>query len=38
MEDPSYTENIIIGAGPAGIQQAYFLKKTKKDYLVLEKN
>jgi len=37
MEDPSYTENIIIGAGPAGIQQAYFLKKTKKDYLVLEK-
>jgi thioredoxin reductase len=29
---------IIIGAGPAGLQMAYFLQKLKADYLVIEKN
>lgn len=28
---------IIIGAGPAGVQLAYFLEKEKKDYLVIER-
>lgn len=29
---------IIIGAGPAGMQMAYFLKKRNLDYIVLERN
>lgn len=29
---------LIIGAGPAGLQMAYFLKKANLDYLVVEKN
>lgn len=28
---------LIIGAGPAGLQLAYFLQKNKRDYLILEK-
>ena len=31
-------EYLIIGAGPAGLQTAYFLKKYNKDYIVIEKN
>jgi thioredoxin reductase len=31
-------ENIIIGAGPAGLQLAYFFKKAGIEYLVLERN
>ena len=34
----NYCENIIIGAGPAGLQCAYFFKKYAFDYLVLERN
>ena len=29
---------IIIVAGPAGLQTAYFLQKYKKNYIILEKN
>lgn len=29
-------ENLIIGAGPAGLQMAYFLAQKKRDYLVIE--
>jgi hypothetical protein len=31
-------ENIIIGAGPAGLQLAYYFKKASMEYLVLERN
>lgn len=37
MSKPYHHDYIIIGAGPAGIQLAYYLKKNKTDYLVLEK-
>ena len=30
-------EYLIIGSGPAGLQTAYFLKKYKKDYIIIEK-
>jgi NADPH-dependent glutamate synthase beta subunit-like oxidoreductase len=30
-------EYCIIGAGPSGLQLAYFLHKTKRDYIVYEK-
>jgi len=33
-----YYENIIIGAGPGGLQCAYFLKKYNIEYLVIEKS
>ena len=33
-----FYENIIIGAGPAGLQAAYFFKKYNINYLVIEKN
>lgn len=32
-----FTKYLIIGAGPAGLQMAYFLKKNARDYVVLEK-
>ncbi len=32
------TDCLIIGAGPAGLQMAYYLEKEKKNYLVLESN
>jgi ribulose 1,5-bisphosphate synthetase/thiazole synthase len=32
------TDYCIIGAGPAGIQMAYFLKKSKSDYIIFERN
>lgn len=32
-----YSENIIIGAGPAGLQLAYFFKKQQIEYVILEK-
>ncbi|XP_065194035.1 FAD-dependent oxidoreductase domain-containing protein 2-like [Sycon ciliatum] len=28
----------IIGAGPAGLQMGYFMKKARRDYIILEKN
>jgi thioredoxin reductase len=31
-------ENIIIGAGPAGLQAAYYLKKYDIEYLILERS
>lgn len=33
-----YIENIILGAGPAGIQLGYFMNKSKISYLIIEKN
>lgn len=33
-----YYENIIIGAGPAGLQAAYYFQKYEIDYIVLEKS
>ena len=32
-----HTDYLIIGAGPAGLQLAYFLEKNGRDYLILEK-
>lgn len=34
----SHHENIIIGAGPAGIQLAYFFQQRDEDYIILERN
>lgn len=34
----TYKENLIIGAGPAGLQCAYYFKKHNIDYLVLERS
>ncbi|XP_070556598.1 FAD-dependent oxidoreductase domain-containing protein 2-like [Ptychodera flava] len=31
-----YHETIIIGAGPAGLQMGYFMKKSNRDYVILE--
>lgn len=31
-------ENLIIGAGPSGVQLGYFLKKNDLEYLILERN
>ena len=31
-------EYCIIGAGPAGLQLAYFLSKSNRNYIVFEKN
>ncbi|XP_077994882.1 FAD-dependent oxidoreductase domain-containing protein 2-like [Glandiceps talaboti] len=31
-------EYIVIGAGPSGVQMAYFMEKFNKDYIVLERN
>lgn len=28
----------VLGAGPAGLQMGYFLSKTKRDYIILERN
>lgn len=36
MMKEDFRENIIIGAGPAGLQLAYFLEKSGRDYIVLE--
>ncbi len=36
MTIPSQFEYIIIGAGPAGLQLGYYLKKNKRNYLILE--
>ncbi len=33
-----YTDNIIVGAGPAGLQMAYFLQQRQQDYLIIEKS
>ncbi len=32
----NYSEYIIIGAGPAGLQMGYYLEQSKRDYLILE--
>ena len=37
MKQEAFTKYVIIGAGPAGLQMAYFLKKSGRDYVVLEK-
>ncbi|MFK7974601.1 MAG: NAD(P)-binding domain-containing protein [Halioglobus sp.] len=37
MTQEVFTKYLIIGAGPAGLQMAYFLKKKNRDYVVLEK-
>lgn len=34
--DASYSDYLIIGAGPAGLQLGYFLQKAGRDYLILE--
>lgn len=34
--DPRHSEYLVIGAGPAGLQMAYQLQKSGRDYLVLE--
>lgn len=36
--EAQYYENIIIGAGPAGLQAAYYFQKYEIDYIVLEKS
>jgi thioredoxin reductase len=33
-----YVDHIILGAGPAGLQMAYFLQRAGASYVVLEKN
>jgi thioredoxin reductase len=33
-----FTKFLILGAGPAGLQMAYFLEKAGVDYIILEKN
>ncbi|XP_002738362.1 FAD-dependent oxidoreductase domain-containing protein 2-like [Saccoglossus kowalevskii] len=35
--DKTHYEYIVIGAGPGGVQMAYFMEKAKMDYLVLER-
>ena len=37
MKQEAFTKYVIIGAGHAGLQMAYFLKKSGRDYVVLEK-
>ncbi|MDJ8948225.1 NAD(P)-binding domain-containing protein, partial [Clostridium perfringens] len=32
-----YHEYVIVGAGPAGVQAAYYLEKAGRDYVILEK-
>lgn len=32
----SYHENIIIGAGPGGVQMGYFMEQAGRDYLIIE--
>ncbi|XP_057673130.1 FAD-dependent oxidoreductase domain-containing protein 2 [Corythoichthys intestinalis] len=36
--DTSHHEYCILGAGPAGLQMGYFLSKSKRDYVILERN
>jgi len=33
----NYYENIIIGAGPAGLQAGYYLQKNDIEYIILER-
>ena len=37
MEDSNEFDYIIIGGGPAGLQLAYFLSKSERSYLILER-
>ncbi len=37
MDQDILTKYLIVGAGPAGLQMAYFLQKSGRDYVVLEK-
>lgn len=37
MTQEVFTKYLIVGAGPAGLQMAYFLKKSGRDYVALEK-
>lgn len=36
--EEKYTETVIIGAGPAGVQLSYYLEKAGRDYIALERN
>lgn len=38
MDNSTHHKYLIIGAGPAGLQMAYFLKKSNLDYVVLDRN
>eukprot|EP01052_Picozoa_sp_SAG31_P014387 SAG31_NODE_892_length_11180_cov_22.596426_3_plen_319_part_00 len=33
-----YSETVVVGAGPGGIQMAYYLQKAGRDYTILERN
>ncbi len=35
---PAEFEYVIVGAGPAGLQAAYFLEKSKRSYVVMRKD
>ncbi len=37
MVQAVFTKYLIVGAGPAGLQMAYFLERSGRDYIVLEK-
>ncbi|MFN8495013.1 MAG: FAD-dependent monooxygenase [Caldilineaceae bacterium] len=37
MQPTTYIDYLIIGAGPAGLQLGYFLGKSGRDYLILDK-
>lgn len=37
MEQEVFTKYLIVGAGPAGLQMAYFLQRSGREYVVLEK-
>ncbi len=34
----THHEYLVLGAGPAGVQTGYFLKKNNRDYVILERN
>lgn len=38
MNKPREVDHLILGAGPAGLQLAYFMEQAGRDYLVLEAN
>lgn len=36
MNDSSFVDTLILGAGPAGLQLGYFLHKAERDYLIVD--
>jgi ribulose 1,5-bisphosphate synthetase/thiazole synthase len=38
LDQLQFHEYCIIGAGPAGLQLAYFLQTAKRDYIIYEKS